>query len=109
MYVPGPANDAQTLGTMEQFWDILSNDQIINIIVECTNSKIEEVCLALVAENRAESYHYLTDADEIRAYIGILFYAGRWKSSNVDNNRLWNKKNSITLYDVLFRGKDSHF
>lgn len=72
------------------------------MIVENTNIKIEKERLLLVAEDRQESYHHHTDANEIKAYIGVLYYAGLWKSSNVNDNRLWDKKNGITFYRCVF-------
>ena len=101
-YVPGPNGDAKNIDSIENFCDILFNDQMIDIIVEDTNNKIEEVCLKLVAADKAESYHHLTDRDEIRAYIGVLYYQGLWKSADVDNDRLWDKKNGITLFRCVF-------
>lgn len=75
---------------------------MIDIIVENTNAKIEDECVLLVAEDKAETYHHHTDEIEIRAYIGLLYYTGLWKSSDVNDNRLWDKKNGITFYRCLF-------
>ncbi|XP_032671956.1 piggyBac transposable element-derived protein 4-like [Odontomachus brunneus] len=99
---PGPADAALNVETIEQFWDLLFNEEIIETIVEQTNNKIEDVCAHLIAENKVETYHHHTDVKEIRAYIGVLYFAGLWKSSNIDDNRLWDKKNGITLYRCVF-------
>ncbi|KAK9885971.1 hypothetical protein WA026_013848 [Henosepilachna vigintioctopunctata] len=48
------------------------DDEVVNIIVQHTNNKIEEVCLEVVNADKAESYHHLTDSDEIRAYIDLI-------------------------------------
>ena len=101
-HIPGPADAAENLETIEQFWEILFTDQIIQVIVEQTNKKIKEVCTPLVVENKAETYHHHTDAEEIRAYIGVLYFAGLWKSSQVNDIRLWNKINGITVYRCVF-------
>ena len=63
------------------------------MIVECTNKKIETETVLLVAEDRQETYHHHTDEFEIRAYIGLLYYTGLWKPTNVNDDRLWDKKN----------------
>lgn len=109
VYVSGPNGDAKNLNCIEQYWEILFNDEMINIIVQHTNNKIEEVCLKLVAADKAGSYHHLTDSDEIRAYIGILYYQGLWKSADVDNNRLWDKKTALRSTDVFSQGRDFYF
>lgn len=100
--IPGPADATLNVETIEQFWDLLFNKEIIQIIVEQTNNKIEDVCAHLIVKNKVETYHHHTDANEIRAYIGVLYFAGLWKSSNVDDNRLWDKNNDITLYRCVF-------
>lgn len=99
---PNVAGNAVHAETLEQFWECLFTDEMINLIVENTNRKIEEVCLPLVAEGTQQSYHYHTDAKEIRAYIGVLYYAGLWKSSDVDEKKLWSTTNGITVYRCVF-------
>ncbi|KAL3278092.1 hypothetical protein HHI36_013437 [Cryptolaemus montrouzieri] len=44
-YVPGPNSEAKNLDSIEKFWDVLFNDEMIDTIVTNTNKKIEEVCL----------------------------------------------------------------
>lgn len=100
--IPGPAGDALRVETIEEFWDLLFNNEMIEIIVQHTNEKIDDVCARLECEGKIETYHHHTDVDEIRAYIGVSYYAGLWKSSNVDVNRLWDKKNGVTLYRCIF-------
>lgn len=97
--VPGPTGAASNLETIEEFWDILFNDEIINIIVNHTNNQIEKVCLDIIQQDQdLQTYHHHTDSIEIRAFIGLLYYSGVWKQSNVDNHELWSKKQGITFY-----------
>jgi len=35
-----------------------------------------------------QTYHVHTDVPKIRAYIGILYYSGLWKSNHVDIKQL---------------------
>ena len=100
--IPGPSDAVAHLNTVEEYWSYLFSDEIIQIIVDCTNDKIESVCSILVAEDKAESYHHLTDVVEIRAYLGVLYYAGLWHSSKVSDNRLWDTKNGINFYRCVF-------
>lgn len=70
---PGPKNEASDLGTVEEFWNILFNQEIIDIIVEQTNEKIEDYCAQLIAKDvNIQSYHHHTDVLEIKAFIGVL-------------------------------------
>lgn len=101
-YEASLADNAVNVDSLEDFWDLLFNQEIIDEIVEHTNYQIEKMAATLVAEDRAQTYHHHTDALEIRAYIGVLYYAGLWKSSKVDNNELWDKRNGINFYRSVF-------
>jgi len=100
--VPGPKGNALNANSVEELWSCLFTQDMIDIIVTNTNLKIEEECVNLVAQNKEESYHRHTDELEIRAYLGVLYYAGLWKSANVNDHRLWDKTNGISLYRCVF-------
>lgn len=58
-------------------------------VVECTNAQIEDVCAMIMANNEnMQTYHHLTDLQEVNTYIGLLYYAGLWKSNYVDIEEL---------------------
>lgn len=97
--VPSPADAAENLNTIEDFWDILFPNSIIEIITEHTNTRIEQVCLELIKKNiELQSVHQYTTVTEMKAFISILYYSGLWKSSKVNNHDLWNKKNGASYY-----------
>lgn len=43
--IPGPAGEALLAESIDQFWDLLFDEKIIEIIVQHTNDKIEDVFL----------------------------------------------------------------
>ena len=95
--VPSPTYAAEYFNTIEDFWDILFPNSIIEIIAEYTNTKIEQVCLELIKKNLAmQSIHHHTNVTEIKIFVSILYYSGLWKSSKVNNQELWSKKNGTS-------------
>ncbi|XP_011707611.1 PREDICTED: piggyBac transposable element-derived protein 4-like [Wasmannia auropunctata] len=90
------------LQKIENFWDLLFTNEMIDLIVERTNLKIERECAEMVAEDKFESYHHHTDAVEMRAFIGVLYYAGLWKAAHVDVNELWERRNGLDFYRCVF-------
>lgn len=46
--MPELLDDPKNCETLEQFWDLLFSPDIIELIVEHTNRRIEEVCLEVV-------------------------------------------------------------
>lgn len=98
--IPGPANTDAT--TIEEFWNLLINKEIIDIIVRHTNVKIEDTCARMMAQDlQMQTYHHLTDDIEIRSLIGILYFGGWWKQSSVSCKQLWEKSLGISAYRCL--------
>jgi len=84
---------------MEEYWQVLLDEDMIKIIVEHTNEKIEDICAKIMTEEKnIQTYHHTTDEIELKAFIGLLYYSGAWKSSNVNLKRLWDQTNSQTMY-----------
>ncbi|EFN83004.1 PiggyBac transposable element-derived protein 4, partial [Harpegnathos saltator] len=82
-----------------QFWEALITDEIFQKIVEHTNQQIEHVCAIMMAKGLLiQSYHEHTNIVEIKAVIGLFYYAGARKDSNVDVHDMWNKKHGLTVY-----------
>lgn len=99
VFVAGPAGPAANLQTVEEFWNALFPKQILDIVVEHTNDEIERHCLNLIEQGRdLQSYHQHTDEEEMRAFIGILYYSGSWKSSHVNIEDLWKPETGICFY-----------
>ncbi|XP_012224550.2 piggyBac transposable element-derived protein 4, partial [Linepithema humile] len=97
VFIPGPINI--NASTIEEYWDLLINNEMIELIVEHTNKKIEDVCAKdMAADKDMQTYHHLTDVAEMRAYLGMLYYSGLWKQSSLNYERLWDRSNGTTVY-----------
>ncbi|XP_066590832.1 piggyBac transposable element-derived protein 4-like [Prorops nasuta] len=94
-----PKNGAENCKDYNEFWNLLFDQEIRIKIVECTNKQIEEICLIMMAEDKPmQMYHHTTDIYEINAFIGLLYYAGLWKSNHVDVKELWSNTSGYNLY-----------
>ncbi|XP_043269515.1 uncharacterized protein [Venturia canescens] len=100
LITPAPQHEASNVQKIEELWKLLFNDEMLKIIVDCTNEKIEEVCLTMIRDNKRPRtcYRHYTNVAEISAFIGLLYYSGRWKSNNVPTAHLWDKINGTTFY-----------
>ena len=45
-----------------------------------------------------QSYHYHTCVEELKAYVGLLYFSRAWKSSNIDVHEFWNNEYGLTMY-----------
>jgi len=60
--MPGPAGDAANFQTIEEFWEALFTNEMIEIIVEKTNSKIEDIWFEMMENNELQqTYHVHTN------------------------------------------------
>jgi len=97
--MPGPRNGAENLNEYHEFWNLLLDVEMRNMIVNCTNVQIENVCAHLMAEDvTMQTYHHTTDLEEINAYIALLYYSGMWKSNHVDVKELWSNTSGYNMY-----------
>lgn len=99
VFIPGPKGEALRCEDVGEFWSILFDTQILQIITENTNAMIAQKCREILGEGRdLQTYHNRTDTDEIKAFLGLLYYGGLWKSSHVNTHELWSKENGISFY-----------
>lgn len=98
-FEPGPAGPAVGVLSFEELWSLLFPDEFFNIIATHTNTEIENQWIKMITkEVSQQSYHEKTDPVEIRAYVGLLYFAGAWKSGNVDTEDLWSKVDGLNLF-----------
>lgn len=70
-------------------WSCLFTDAMVDFVIEYTNQKITEY-----SENHATDAAYTNHvgSDEMRAFIGLMFLAGIFKSGREDARGLWSSK-----------------
>ena len=82
---PGLINDAKNANTCFEFWSLLITDELLGVIVTCTNRKINKILEKLI-EMETEAYNYVkeTNIEELKAYIGLLYARGLLQLSGQD-------------------------
>nr|CAH7718289.1 unnamed protein product [Callosobruchus chinensis] len=83
--IPGPVKAVKSAKTILQCFSTFIDDTMIDIIVICTNIKIEEIKRNFQRERDARE----TDSCEIKAFNGILYMAGTMKSGRQNILDLW--------------------
>nr|CAH7723265.1 unnamed protein product [Callosobruchus chinensis] len=83
--IPGPVKAVKSAKTILQCFSTFIDDTMIDIIVICTNIKIEEIKRNFQRERDARE----TDSCEIKAFIRILYMAGTMKSGRQNILDLW--------------------
>ncbi|KAJ8944236.1 hypothetical protein NQ314_009513, partial [Rhamnusium bicolor] len=100
----GPARQNRPTSPLEA-WKLLFTDDMIQIIVQFTNIKIDEIKVnySKFKTRRNSRRKYLptfiqnTDEMEIRAFIGLLYMQGVFKSGHEDLKSLWATDGTETL------------
>ncbi|KAB0803234.1 hypothetical protein PPYR_00204 [Photinus pyralis] len=85
--LPGPKHEAKNLTNIQDIWQLFFTEEMINEIVEFTNVKIRSVQPNYAYRPRDARE---TDLLEIKAFIGLLFFAGSCYSNHRNVIDLWN-------------------
>lgn len=70
-----------------EVWNLLITDDMLTIILRCTNEKIQKQREKLNDSTRAE--HQDLDIIELRAFIGLLFYSAVFVSNHENINKIF--------------------
>lgn len=81
----GPARSKNTMTALEA-WSCLFTDDMVDFMTDFSNQKITEY-----AENHGNDAAYTNhiDSNEMRAFMGLLFLSGIFKSGREDARGLW--------------------
>ncbi|XP_071564529.1 piggyBac transposable element-derived protein 4-like [Temnothorax nylanderi] len=93
-YVPSPKGQALNATTPLEAWSVLFTNEILNIIMIHTNEEIART-VAKISETggRVSPYHKSVDLVELRAMIGLLYFAGLHKVNHTNVRNLWSPYN----------------
>lgn len=85
LQLPGVKTYAKSKKLPMDIWLCLFDEEMLNIIVDCTNIKIESVSQNFTRERDARP----TTFSEIKALIGLLYLAGVRKANHMNLADLW--------------------
>ncbi|XP_058470744.1 piggyBac transposable element-derived protein 4-like [Solea solea] len=86
---PGPTLWATSkMHSLESAFDLFITEEIVNVIVEMTNSQ---------GRHKVPDWRDI-DATELRAFIGILLLTGVYKSTNESMRSLWNAETGRSIF-----------
>ena len=89
-YNATPKGQALNVTTPLEAWSILFTDEILNIILHHTNEEIERTISEIkLTGGYVQSYQKVVDLVELKAVIGLLYFAGLQKLSNTNTKNLW--------------------
>lgn len=89
-HVPSPKGEACDAHLPIHVWNLLISDEILEIIVLHTNEEIQKRVEIIKSQNQAITFaHRPVDLDKMKAYIGMLYYAGVHKVNKTRLTDLW--------------------
>ncbi|XP_018403103.1 PREDICTED: piggyBac transposable element-derived protein 3-like [Cyphomyrmex costatus] len=96
IYLPGCKQEAREMRTPLEMWSLLFSDELLEIIVKHTNEEINRRLINL----SSQSYYRKTDLIEIKAFIGLLYFAGLQKDRDKSTINMW-KENGCSMYRAV--------
>ncbi|XP_018398737.1 PREDICTED: piggyBac transposable element-derived protein 4-like [Cyphomyrmex costatus] len=95
-HLPGCKQEAREMRTPLEIWSLLFPDELLEIIVQHTNEEINRRLINL----SNQPYYCETDLSEIKAFIGLLYFAGLQKDGHKRTMNMW-KENGCTMYRAV--------
>ncbi|XP_026469438.1 piggyBac transposable element-derived protein 4-like [Ctenocephalides felis] len=86
--LPGVRSVARNAKTIFESWSLFITDDILNTIQTCTNLHIQER-RALCADLSKHRYMEEIEISELKAFIGLLYIAGFYRSNKQNLSDLW--------------------
>lgn len=83
--VPGPKGRAKNTKTEFECWSCFFTYDVLNILVDCTNTYIDSKKEKYKDPSKARH----TDECEMKAFLGLLYLAGLYKSNRLNLDDLW--------------------
>ncbi len=105
-YVPFARGSAATANTLLECWEALFDQPMLRKIVLHTQQRIDKMKETITTEL---SYHRATSIMEIRALIGLLYFAGVLKSSKLSADELWETKYGLTIFHATMSKRRFQF
>jgi len=92
-YIPSGKGAAKNIRTPLEAWTLLFTDKILNVIVLYTNEEIDRKY-----PNSEVSFEHHLSVDELKAFIGLLYFSGIQKWNHVSLNEIWSEKFGNNLF-----------
>ena len=75
---PGPINGSNSITSHLDAWKLFMTDEMLEILVSCTNYQINKIIskIDMEAKNEYSSYIKPTTAQELTAFLGLLYARG---------------------------------
>lgn len=97
-YVPSLNGNALQVKTPLEAWSLLIDESIIDIVVIHTNAEIDRYIER--GQNVVPIMKKHTDQNEVKAYFGLLYYAGLFKVNHTRLEDLWSV-HSLPLFRAV--------
>lgn len=96
----------RNLKTPIEIWNYFLSPQMLDIIVENTNKHISCICKKYSRQSDARNTNVL----EIKAFIGLLYYAGMLKANRLNTDELWRTDGSgVEIFRLTMSKNRFHF
>ncbi|XP_018368816.1 PREDICTED: uncharacterized protein LOC108764906 [Trachymyrmex cornetzi] len=96
IHLPECKQEAREMTTPLDIWSLLFPDELLEIIVKHTNEEINRRLVNL----SSQPYYCETDLIEMKAFIGLLYFAGLQKDRHKNTVNMW-KENGCTMYRAV--------
>jgi len=92
---------AETISSPIEAWSLLFSDNLLNIILKCTNQEMDQKRNNFCLKRKINSQYNELGMLELKAFIGLLYYAGWAKRYNVSVRKKFSTHSLRLFQDTI--------
>ena len=103
-HAPGPTLNAKHARTTSEAFSLFINDEILNTIVENTNTVIETFLAGkqdMIDDSDKYSFYKKVDLIDIKAFLGLLHSRARLKLNMFDRETIWHHETANDYFEAM--------
>ncbi|XP_043280023.1 uncharacterized protein [Venturia canescens] len=108
-YLPAPIGEARNVSTSIEAWSLFFSSAILEKIQNHTNEEIRRYRGSIHADNASESTYMDVELKELKAFIGLMYFAGLQKAVKTNLEELWSNEYGSTFYRAAMSLKRFQF
>jgi len=109
LHLPAAEGNSLNASNPYESWNVLFTDEMLELILKWTNTEIERHNIDNNANNAEAATFAPLSINELKAFIGLLYYQGVNKNNHLNLTEMWSNEFGSNLYRTVMSEKRFSF
>ncbi|XP_025988183.2 uncharacterized protein LOC105204480 [Solenopsis invicta] len=109
LHLPAAEGNSLNASNPYESWNVLFTDEMLELILKWTNAEIERHNIDNNANNAEAATFAPLSINELKAFIGLLYYQGVNKNNHLNLTEMWSNEFGSNLYRTVMSEKRFSF